>query len=494
MTRLFDKLIAYQESDVYPFHMPGHKRNIDLFEGRSPYEIDITEIHGFDDLHHADGILLEAEKRAAKIYGADETHFLVNGSTVGLLSAICGSTRRGDKILVARNCHKSVYHAIYLNELKPVYIYPRNVDNFDLNGGIFAQFVEKELGKDKEIKTVMIVSPTYDGVASDVETIAKVCHDHGAVLIVDEAHGAHFGLHPAFPKNSNQLGADIVVHSLHKTLPALTQTSLIHMNGDLVDRERVRQFLHMYQSSSPSYVLMASMDACMDWVETDGKMVFETYVKNLGWARKKLQSLSHIRLLSMDEQDIGKLVLSVGNTTLTAPALEKILREGYQIECEMVAGSYVLAMSTVGDTMEGLQRLVEAVTAIDRSLDSEPCDKGFGNTSDGQPKTTCSIGRAEDRLHGEDAVQGELPKLSVAMTPYEAMETDRDSRQHVRLEAAVGKVALEFAYLYPPGIPMIVPGEVVDAEVVERLIQLQKLGFTIEGLKQEDKIEVLGRG
>ena len=238
---LDDALKNYTRENVYPFHMPGHKRQMDLLGDTSPYSIDITEIDGFDDLHHADGILKDAQERAARIYHADETHFLINGSTVGILSAIFGVTQKGDTILVARNCHKSVYHAIDMNELNPVYLYPAFDSEAQLNTEISAEDVRTALEKNPKIRAVVIVSPTYDGVVSDVEAIAEAVHEKGIPIIVDEAHGAHFGFHPYFPENSNTKGADLVIHSLHKTLPSLTQTALLHVNGDLVDRRRVKK-------------------------------------------------------------------------------------------------------------------------------------------------------------------------------------------------------------------------------------------------------------
>ena len=239
MERLYDKLKAYSESDFYAFHMPGHKRNKTLLGIELPYDLDITEIDGFDDLHHADGILKEEQERAARVFGAEESHFLVNGSTVGILSAIAGVTNKGDQILVARNCHKSVYHAIYMNELNPVYLYPRFDSELQLNIEISAEDVRRALNRYPQIRAVMMVSPTYDGIVSDVAEIAKAAHEKGLPLIVDEAHGAHFGFDPYFPKSANIYGADLVINSLHKTLPALTQTALLHVNGEMVKRRKV---------------------------------------------------------------------------------------------------------------------------------------------------------------------------------------------------------------------------------------------------------------
>ena len=231
MERLYDKLKAYSESDFYAFHMPGHKRNKALLGIELPYDLDITEIDGFDDLHHADGILKEEQERAARVFGAEESHFLVNGSTAGILSAVMGCTHRGDKILVARHCHKSIYHAIYMNGLVPRYVYPEFDISMHMNGEISKEDVAKALAAEPDIKAVVIVSPNYDGVVSDVKGIAEVAHSYRIPLIVDEAHGPHFGFHPAFPGRANDLGADVVINSLHKTLPSLTQTAILHING-----------------------------------------------------------------------------------------------------------------------------------------------------------------------------------------------------------------------------------------------------------------------
>ena len=263
MEHLYDKLMAYSISGHYGFHMPGHKRNTALLGTGLPYGLDITEIDGFDDLHHARGIIREGQECAAKLYHADESHYLVNGSTVGLLSAILGSTRPGDRVIIARNCHKSVYNAIFLNDLKPVYIYPDMIPGTDICGPVSAAQAAALIREYPDAKAVIITSPTYDGIVSDVAAIAEEAHKNGIPLILDEAHGAHFGFHPYFPKNGNQLGADLVIHSLHKTMPSLTQTALLHMNGELADRDNVRRYLHMLQSSSPSYILMASIDQCI---------------------------------------------------------------------------------------------------------------------------------------------------------------------------------------------------------------------------------------
>ena len=375
---LFEKLTAYRDSDYYGFHMPGHKRNAALTGTDLPYGIDITEIDGFDDLHHARGILKAAQERAARLYGAEETCYLVNGSTVGILSAILGCTDRGDKILVARNCHKSVYHAVFMKELRAEYIYPQYLEEEELNGEICVGDVRRILrenaktDEEKEhIRAVVIVSPTYDGVVSDVRAIADAAHEYGIPLIVDEAHGAHFGFDSYFPQNANACGADVVIHSLHKTLPSLTQTALLHMNGDLAERGEIRRYLHMLQSSSPSYVLMAGMDECMRLLETRKQELFGIYVKNLEQTREQLKQLNVLQLTETSHFDKSKLVISTKNTDKSGKWLYRELLERYHLQMEMAAGNYIIAMTSLADTQEGFARLVAALREIDRRLETE---------------------------------------------------------------------------------------------------------------------------
>ena len=484
MNNIFDKLKNYSDSDYYAFHMPGHKRNLDLMDGTSPYRIDITEIDGFDDLHHAEGILRDAQERAARVYHADETHFLVNGSTVGIISAILGTTEKGDSILVARNCHKSVYHAIYLNELDPVYLYPKFDTEQGLSTEIDAADVQKALEEHPKIRAVMIVSPTYDGVVSDIEKIAEIVHAKGCPLIVDEAHGAHFGFDPYFPKSANIYGADLVINSLHKTLPALTQTALLHVNGNMVNRRKVKQYLDMLQTSSPSYILMASIDACIGMLEetletqSDArsdykyKNIFSEYANRIEALRKDLKRLKYLKIIqtdNTDRYDRSKFVISVKHAPMSSHELYEILLHRYHLQMEMLAGTYVLAMTTVGDTQEGLDRLRDALLEIDKEID----------TRQGRPAA----------IETDLPLSGRQPALEKVWTIAEAVNR-RDKIQKRSFEDSIGCISVEYAYLYPPGSPLIVPGERITKEAVEILHWYQEHDFSIEGLQSEDGIEV----
>lgn len=474
MYSLYEKLKEYRESDFYGFHMPGHKRNADVTGAELPYGLDITEIDGFDDLHHADGILKEAQKNAAEVFHAEETHFLVNGSTVGILSAILGCTRKGDKILMARNCHKSVYHAVYLHELDPVYVYPEYDRKQELNGEIREDKVRKCLEEEPDIRAVVLVSPTYDGVLSDIRKIAETVHEKNIPLIVDEAHGPHFGFSSYFPENSNVKGADIVIHSLHKTLPALTQTALLHINGSLVNRKKVRKYLHMLQTSSPSYILMASADVCIRMIRENGKRVFSEYTDLLDRTRENLKSLQNIRILESSDFDRSKIIISVQGTYLdgrkmTGKRLLNMLLKTYHLQMEMAAGSYVIAMTAPGDSAYGMERLETALREIDAAISGEI-----------QPEDTDGETKQPDY---------ELPRLEKVFLSSEIDNLEMKGRR-VSWEEAGGKVSMEYAYLYPPGIPIVVPGERISEKAANMILAYREMGFSIEGTCVDNSVEV----
>ncbi len=433
-SNILESLNTYSKTDYYGFHMPGHKRNKEKFSNEIPYELDITEIEGFDDLHHCEGIILEAQKRASTLFKSDETFFLINGSTVGNLAAIFSVTNRGDKIIVARNNHKSVYNAVFLNGLEPIYVYPQFEEDMGINGDIQTQDICEVLVNEKDIKAIVIVSPTYDGVISNIEEIASVAHEYNVPLIVDEAHGAHLGMHSYFPHNSNELGADIVIQSVHKTLPSLTQTGVMHVNGTIVDRSRLKRYLKMFQSSSPSYILMSSIDTCVELLLENGNQLFDQYVILLENARSKLKGLERLRLIELEGADKSKILISTKNTSISSKELYQCLLEKYHLQMEMCGADYVTAMTSIGDTKEGFERLIAALFAIDNMIDY--------NENENQN------------------MKYELPKLRQANTLEEGSEW--------------------FYYLYPPGIPFIVPGELITEDVRLWMNKYKEMGFTIQ--------------
>lgn len=470
---LLSQLMAYSRSDRYPFHMPGHKRNGKVFP--NPYSIDITEIDGFDNLHHPEGILKESMEWAASVYGADRTYYLVNGSSGGILSAMFGTVGPGGKILVSRNCHKSVYHGGILGGMDVEYVYPQIVRPLGIQGGILAEDVEKMLTEHPDTKAVLIVSPTYDGMVSDIRAIAGVVHEMGIPLIVDEAHGAHFafGHEAGFPESALLQGADVVIQSLHKTLPSFTQTAVLHLREGLVRRERIERYLQMFQSSSPSYVLMAGIEACIDQMVEDGKRWMEEFAGRIGWLRERLGALKRIRLVGRElcgqygicDVDLSKIVVSVRDCVWIDMAgqaypvdgawLDGVLREEYHLEMEMCGADYVVAITTGSDSQEGLARLVDALLAVDARLERR------------------------EPIAGIDTDGGIAVRPVVECRMADAMDAPSEERE---LSDCAGWVSTEFIYLYPPGIPIVAPGERMTEEIVDLVLAYRRMGLPVQGM------------
>ena len=467
MEKLYKKLESYGQSDYYPFHMPGHKRNPDSVRGDFPFERDITEIEGFDNLHHPEGILKKAQETAANVYGTKECYYSVNGSTAALLAAVSAAVPRKGQILVARNCHKAVYHALYLRNLIPTYVYPQMDQKWWINGGISPDKVERALAENPEIKAVLLTSPTYDGVVSDIEKIAEIVHRYEIPLIVDEAHGAHFHFSNYFPTSAAELGADLVIQSFHKTLPSMTQTAVLHNCSDRVDSRLIRRFMGIYQSSSPSYILMASMDACMEKMSSDGNEMFREFTKILEKARRRLSECKYIRLVSPEigtagvfDYDRSKLLFSTRYASMTGSELAQILLEKYHIQVEMETEHYVLALAAVGDSEEGFERLCQAIEEIDQEEAQKKKEKR----------------EAEEPKAGRTA----YTSLSQFMSITEAMESESEIR---KLEESVGRISAEFGYLYPPGIPLIVPGEQITGQFIRNMRIYMEEGLYLQGLE-----------
>lgn len=467
---LYDKLVQYSSSGYYPMHMPGHKRNSDLLSMQNPYTLDITEIEGFDNLHHAEGILDEGMKRAANLYGSEHTDYLVGSSTAGILAGIAAITKKGDTVLVARNSHKSVYHAIYLNELRPIYLYPQRESIFGINGGISPKNIEEMLIKHPDIKAVFITSPTYEGVLSDISSISQIVHRFGIPIMVDEAHGAHLGFHSGWPTNSIQAKADIVIHSIHKTLPAFTQTGLLHVNGRFVDYEEVKRYLGIYQTSSPSYILMAGIEQCVSLLERKRDELFTLYDERLQLFYERIKELKHLRILTLKDVknagaygfDPSKITISVKETEISGNQLYNQLLEKYKIQMEMVSSDYVLGITSICDTEEGFQRLGDALLEIDEKV----------------------------KYNNNKKSEYSYRTPNVIMPIHEACEAYREA---VPLKHSTGRIAAEYVYLYPPGTPLLVPGERISKDLIDDINTYKRNGLSLQGMldKNSDYIRVV---
>lgn len=469
MENLFDKLREYCENGRIPMHMPGHKRETGFFTVPEAQKIDITEIDGFDDYHHPQGILRESMERAAFIYGTKKTYYLVNGSTCGILAAISGTVTKGSPIIAARNCHKAVAHAVELRELEPVYIYPQIIEDLWISGAIDPENVEKLLISNPRAEAVVITSPTYEGVVSDVERIAQVVHRYCKILIVDEAHGAHFPFSGDFPKSAVYCGADIVIQSLHKTLPCYTQTAVLHICSDRVDAQRIQKYLGIYQTSSPSYIFLAAMEQCISYMDTKGRQKMKEYFLNLSELRGRLSETKGVRLLcsggGMYDYDPSKIVLS-GENAQTGKQIADIMRKCYQIEPELAADNYVVLMTSLCDRKEWYDRIAEAAEGI-----------------------AAERGNITDSINAGETEIGSF-RAKVRMTPKDVLERDYED---IGLGESVGRISAQEVYVYPPGIPIVVPGEEITRDCLKIIEKHKANGLLVKGLtgQEEEKIRCI---
>ena len=462
-SELYNKLLDFRKLNRYPFHMPGHKRNSKEVSFVNPFEIDITEIDGFDNLHNPEDIIEREMDRAAKYYRSRKSYFLVNGSTCGNMAAVASVANVGDKIIVARNCHKSVYNIVDFLRLKVEYLFPEIIEEYGIAGSYKPEDVEKIISENQDAKAVIITSPTYEGVVSDVEAICEIAHKYNIAVIVDSAHGAHFILSDCFPKSALLCKADIVIESLHKTLPSLTQTGILHFNSDIIEQKKVEKYLSVFQSSSPSYILLSSITNCINFMSESTSYV-EKYLNIINNLIERINNLEHFKLLNDQSEiifkfDISKIVIICNDYKMTGIELIEILREKYNLEMEMAAGSYVIAMTSVLDSEEGFLRLAKAFEDIDnnydkiiKSLDSsreydEKCAKLSNSIYHMKNEKVCEIFEAE--------------KINSSESFYNS------------------KISKKYVYLYPPGIPLIVPGEIPNEELVRELNNYRNNGYQI---------------
>ena len=412
-------------------HMPGHKRQL-----AGAYKYDITEIDGFDNLNDAQGILAEMNADIARHYDSKVSFFTVNGSTCGNLAAISAVADAGDTILVARNCHKSVYNAIYLRKLRAHYIYP-TMYNDKIIGAVTLDSVRIAVDKlrDRGVKpgAAVITSPTYEGVVSDIASISKYLHEQGIPLIVDSAHGAHLHFDDTFPRD-NIGDIDVCIMSAHKTLPVLNQGAIVHVNSKLTDADDVMRYISMYQTSSPSYVIMESMSRALELIDEKNRWV--GYIANL---RRFYADVSGLKRLSVEPEapnrDFGKVIIYT-NGYMTGDELSERLREQYSFEMELSCDGYVLGMTSLMDTGEVFEKLAKALMEIDASLDSND------RTDDVRPFPM----REHTKVRESYEITGKC-----ACAP---------------IDECIGEVAGETIIAYPPGIPIVVAGEIILGEDV----------------------------
>ncbi len=473
---ILNMLNEYKNKNYYPWHMPGHKRKLEnIFD--NPYLIDVTEVEGTDDLHDPEYGIYKAMEKAAQIYGSKESYYLVNGSTSGVLVAIWTAANMGDKVIIARNCHKSVYNGIRIRGLAPIYIYPEYLEEYNMYGGIDIDELKRCINENSDAKAIIITSPTYEGIVSNIGVIAKLAHDNNMLLIVDEAHGAHFEYSNRFPVTAVREGADIVIESLHKTLVAPTQSAILHSNLADYFSDRLKEGLKIFQSSSPSYILMAGMNYAIEKAIEDSEKNYENHIDILEKFRAQVGDLKNIKIIDKCtvgnwsyDYDISKIVLSVKSPYdrigYTGADLLKALQEEYSQVFEMATVTYAIGMTSIMDSEESFDTLYKALVDIDNKLENI-----FMENQTSQYKSF-----------------NENIKAIVSKNPAQIIENETT---YVPLEEGINKIGGNYIYLYPPGVPIIVPGEIITEDIINCIKEYLTNKLDIKGIKvQNEKIYI----
>lgn len=470
-TPFLDSLLAEKERGQTSFHMPGHKgtlppnpRLVDYWGG-DIHAADLVEINGIIDyLHSPKGALLEAQLLAAQAYGADHTFFLINGSTVGNITSIMATCYDGDKVIMARASHRSVYGGVVLAGATPVYVEPDYIPEVGSPLATSTEAVARLLDQHSGVKAIHVTSPNYYGYISDVRTLAEMAHAVGAVMCVDEAHGSHLAFHEKLPASAVALGADIVIQSTHKTQSALTQGSMLHVSDGLVNVARVGQILSLLQTSSPSSIILASIDAARHFSVTQGHALLEQALRLANDARAEIRTMAGLWCYGDDlvgqkgiySYDPTKLVVRVSDTGWSGFEFYDRLRAEYGIDGEFADLRHVIFSITLGDTEASLGKLLAALRCL-------------AQTSSGKQAIVSEV----------DLPTG-LPEM--VMTPRDAYYTPSHP---VAFAAAVGQISAENLIPYPPGIPLVVPGERIEAIHLEYLTYIRSMGGGVVG--PEDK-------
>jgi arginine/lysine/ornithine decarboxylase len=460
-TPLFDALLGHIEQDLTPFFIPSHMRGRSIhpkwkaFAGENIFKMDLSELVGLDDLHQPHGAIREAEELAASAWRADESFFLVNGTSSGIVASINTAVSPGEKILIPRNVHKSVIFGLILSGAIPVYLEPEIHYPLGLIGGISPAKFEKMFVMHPDIKAAVLVSPTYHGICSDVKRLAKIAHAHGAVCIADEAHGSHMYFHEALPQGAIIAGADIACQSTHKMSGSLTQSSMLHLRSDAISRIRLRDNLRLTTSTSPSYILMASLDLARSYIATNGHAILDEIINKAAAAREIMGRAKGIGIIdrrivgesAISDFDPIRFVLSARELGITGYDLHKILREDYRIEAEFGDYYHLVCVMGLGTQPEDIDRITAAVLDISEKY------RDFGTP-----------------LNWDERIPPMPPMVVGPRDAYYA------KRSRIPWSYAKGRVCAEMIVPYPPGIPIVCPGERITYEVWDYLEMLRSTG------------------
>lgn len=460
-------LLEHAAGEPVSFHMPGHKGSrIYRENGYGEFldavmDCDITEIPGADNLFQTEGIIAETMEKYRRLYGVKKSYLLVNGSSGGLISAILASVSRGGSLVMARNCHKSIFNALSLGDIKPVYAYPETMEKYGVLGEVKAEEIARCLDENPEAETVIVPSPNYYGICSDIRAIAEEVHSRGKLLIVDQAHGAHlkffggFGIE-GFPQSAEEQGADMVINSIHKTLASWTQSALLNVCTERVELNLLEDRLQMIESSSPSYPMMATLDINAELLLDKGAELMKDWAENLSFFYEEAKKIEGLVIMETESLDRTKLNIDMSAYGVNGNELEELLMEK-GIFIELVTGNIVMCMSGIGNRRCDFERLLEALREI-------------------------AAAHKLGAVHKMAQPQALTEKLCITEMPKEKL--------YVPIDEAAGRVCASSIIPYPPGVPIACPGEVLTAEVLEYVKSRRQAEEKVIGVTADGKVAV----
>jgi arginine decarboxylase len=448
--------------NITSFHMPGHKKG-SIYERfgykdilSNLYTMDTTEIPGTDNLHNPEDAIKVSQENVSNVFGSDYTFYLVNGSTCGIQSAIMSICNPKDKIIVNRDCHQSVINACILGDIEPIYINP-NIDlEYGISTGYTLNDIKNVVEDNIDAKGILLTYPSYFGNTYNLKSIADYIHSKGMILVVDEAHGSHLELSEKLPNSALKLGADIVIHSIHKTLPSFTQSSMIHIKGDKVNIGKIKSYLRILESSSPSYILLSSLELAVEIYKNNGKDLMVELIYNIIDLKKFIKKLDNIKVYEQDSQDITKVYILTKDLGITGYELGSILRNKYKIQVELSNYYGALLISSIGNAKQDFDKLKHALSEIDKL-------------------------KKDNKLSKTIKYPTELPKK--IMSPRDAFYGEKID---ININESIGKICGEHIIPYPPGVSLISPGEEITKEAIDYVLNCKKLGMEVNGVKDNN--------
>jgi arginine decarboxylase len=469
-TPLFSGLLEHAKKNPIQFHIPGHKKGAGIdtefrnFIGENALSIDLINIGPLDDLHQPKGMIKNAQDLAAEAFGADHTFFSVQGTSGAIMTMVMAVCGPGDKIIVPRNVHKSVMSAIVFSGATPIFIHPEVDVNLGISHGITNDSVERALEQHPDAKGVLVINPTYFGIVADLKKIVEIAHSYNVPVLVDEAHGVHIHFHEGLPISAMQAGADMAATSVHKLGGSMTQSSILNVRDGLVSAKRVQAILSMLTTTSTSYLLLASLDVARKRLATEGRELIDKTIQLSQYMRNEINQIEHLYCVGEEilgtkatyDYDPTKLIISIKDLGLTGYDVEMWLREKYNIEVEMSDIYNILCIITPGDTEKEANILIEALKQLSKEF---------------------------HHLSGKVAPLVLLPDIpKLALTPRDAFYSKTEV---VPLSEAIGRIIAEFVMVYPPGIPIFIPGEIITKDNLSYIQKNIDVGLPVQGPEDE---------